>query len=1209
MNPYAAAQQKSAYSRRKSKLTTSLHYCVVFSIVVMVPAPARAQDVQYFNSDGGKTSDYETAKQSWRTPEYLANWGLAMHGFDAAYANGATGQGVVLGQFDSSLFASHPEMSGIQLNTFNGWTEALNGEWKDKEVEWHGQHVAGLAVARKDGKGMHGGSFGSTVYFSAQPWLDGWDNPYDYRKPGPDFINHSYGTDLPNYRKPIFKDGKSIGLAASNFSDLHLQGHVDEITKSSLYGTVNVTAAGNDRLYAATKRALNKYDARPRMFRGISVSGSMASIAAAMADDPWIKYGLTETDWIGYYPDYKKLSDEDWQKLEKNVAVAVMLNGTSEISSYSALCGISKYSCIGTAGGLLAEPHQDYKIELPDMPLDVEYYVPGPDGISYLDKRLTGEIWASQYRMLSLATTGEAPAGTSNADISGKLRPIYKMAPGTSMASPMLMAGLGVTKSRFPYMENWQVRDTVYTTARDIGAKGIDRVYGWGEMDLAAAMGGPRKLFALRRDYFAKLRNFEIAQADIYDQVVAEADNFATEAYELKVQMNEKEIAAVAADKSALDSAATQAASDASAALAKQLRTEIAELAPKEAAARKRAYELELTRVQPNLPGDTQEAAFEYIDYKVNIPGEINRECSTEACIADVWTNDIEGPGGLTKLGRGALVLTGANSYRGDTIINGGLLAVDGSLTSTVAVNNGGTLGGSGVVARLAVHGGGMVSPGNSIGTLHVAGDAGFFKQSGLMIQVAPDGRSDRLNVAGKAILLGGVVTVATENGTGTLSPAETLALLDKSYTILTTASGVAGRFDAATPNYYFIGASLAYTSEDVSVSLGRNNVAFADVGQTKNQKAAASGIESLGQGDGLYDRIAVSTLSENLPAGFDALSGEMHASLKGVLAVDGKFVRDAVSNRIHAAFGDGAAGGPRVRGLAYGSEAKKGGEAFSAVEPSAVTAAFWGETYGSWSHANGNGNASALSRNAGGFITGFDGAIADTWRLGLLAGYGSTSVHADHGRASADAYQVGVYGGTKFDALTLSFGTSLAHHEINTRRQVIFGDISESDTADYSAKAVQVFGEASYHIDTSYAALEPFAGLSYTRLKTDDFTETGGIAALSGRSDTTEITTATLGLRASHRVSLGETTMLTARGMVGWWHTFGDTTPAASLAFRGGNAFSIEGLPVASDTALVKAGFDIDFGEATTVSLSYNGQFSSRNHDNAVKANLTVRF
>ncbi|MEX0688439.1 MAG: autotransporter-associated beta strand repeat-containing protein [Pirellulales bacterium] len=84
------------------------------------------------------------------------------------------------------------------------------------------------------------------------------------------------------------------------------------------------------------------------------------------------------------------------------------------------------------------------------------------------------------------------------------------------------------------------------------------------------------------------------------------------------------------------------------------------------------------------------------------------------------------GMGGLTKSGSGTLTLSGANTYTGLTTISAGMLAVDGTLASGVAVGGGAFLGGSGSINGV-LSGAGIVSPGNSPGIL----TAGQFDPTG----------------------------------------------------------------------------------------------------------------------------------------------------------------------------------------------------------------------------------------------------------------------------------------------------------------------------------------------------------------------------------------------------------------------------------------------------------------------------------------------
>lgn len=271
---------------------------------------------------------------------------------------------------------------------------------------------------------------------------------------------------------------------------------------------------------------------------------------------------------------------------------------------------------------------------------------------------------------------------------------------------------------------------------------------------------------------------------------------------------------------------------------------------------------------------------------------------------------------------------------------------------------------------------------------------------------------------------------------------------------------------------------------------------------------------------------------------------------------------------------------------------------------------AVWGQAFGSWGHWNSDGNAARLDRSSGGFFVGADTSVFEAWRVGAVAGYGRTSFDARDraSSGSSDNYHLGLYGGTAWGNLALRTGAAYTWHDITTNRGAIFPGFGDSLKGEYDAGTAQVFGELAYGLDVGSARLEPFANLAYVHLRTDGFTEQGGAAALTGRSATTDATFATLGLRASTTFDLGGAAV-TARGMLGWRHAFGDAAPNAAMRFAsGGDAFSVGGVPIARNAAVVEAGLDFRLSPNAVLGVSYGGQFSSGAIDQTFRASFSAR-
>jgi len=554
----------------------------------------------------------------------------------------------------------------------------------------------------------------------------------------------------------------------------------------------------------------------------------------------------------------------------------------------------------------------------------------------------------------------------------------------------------------------------------------------------------------------------------------------------------------------------------------------------------------------------------------------------------------ITGAGAINQIS-GVTNMTGDSSgFSGTLSVTGGRLAVNGSLASSmVTVFGAGTLGGSGTVGNVAVQSGGTIAPGNSIGTLNVNGNIAFAPGSTYNVEVNPAGQSDRIAATGAASLGGDVKVLA---GTGNYDAST-------KYTILTAGGGRTGAFDTVASDMAFLSPSLSYDANAAYLTLTRNAISFCGVGDTVNQCATGAGVESLGLlgVNGLYGKILTMDAATARYA-FDQLSGEVHASARSVLIEDSRFLREAALDRLRPTGGSDIREGARnAQGLAI-----------------------WSRAIGSWGKLDGgrDGNggfgyhsgAAKVSRDMGGLLVGADVDLGDTWRAGVVGGFSHTSFKANERSSSgnSDNYHLGIYGGASFGEHKewgVRTGLAYTRHRLETNRTVSFPGFADSLHSDSSASTMQAFGEVGYKLQGEAGILEPFANLAHVNYSSSRFNERGGLAALSSLGGSTDVTYTTLGVRGSTKLDFGGGTNITARGTLGWAHALGSTTPKSQMAFAGGTPFTISGVPLAKNVAVVEAGLDFAISPTATLGVSYGGQFGSGDRDQGVKANLSVKF
>ena len=210
------------------------------------------------------------------------------------------------------------------------------------------------------------------------------------------------------------------------------------------------------------------------------------------------------------------------------------------------------------------------------------------------------------------------------------------------------------------------------------------------------------------------------------------------------------------------------------------------------------------------------------------------------------------GFGTFNKIDSSTWTLTGTSTFAGPVNVNGGTLSVNGNLASasSLTVNAGGTLGGTGTVGTTTINGG-TLAPGNSIGTLTVSGSLTLTAASTYLVQIS-GASSDKTVVTGTANLAGKV----------TVDPLARIAATT-TYTIISagTVNGTFSTADFLAANSFARNARLSYAGNNVLLTvdpglLSPNLPANANI----NQKNVAAGIDN------------ALNAGATMPAGFNAL-------------------------------------------------------------------------------------------------------------------------------------------------------------------------------------------------------------------------------------------------------------------------------------------------------------------------------------------------
>ncbi|WP_371348862.1 autotransporter-associated beta strand repeat-containing protein [Ancylobacter sp. IITR112] len=560
------------------------------------------------------------------------------------------------------------------------------------------------------------------------------------------------------------------------------------------------------------------------------------------------------------------------------------------------------------------------------------------------------------------------------------------------------------------------------------------------------------------------------------------------------------------------------------------------------------------------------------------------------------FTGAITGSGAVTFTGGGTVLFsapyTGAVTVE-DTVVQ---LVAGSSTASPFTLNDGGVLGGTASIGALNVNSGGTVAPGYSPGTLTVNGPVSFNAGSVYRVDVTVAGEHDLITASGP-------VTLSSEAGVEVVAAAGRYPSTS-TITILSTSSTLTGTFGSVTSDFAFLAPELTYDAQNVYLTLVYNGFNFIDYAHTPNQANVAVAAQALGKGNAVYEAIFALPEAAVAPA-LDQLSGEIYASAQTVIQQQSIYLRDAVGTRLRQSLTAPSAGALSYAAQAAGPATAQLGQG--------LTPTLWAQGFGSWGEVSGNANAASVDSTVGGVFGGIDVAVSDNVRLGLIGGYSRTSfdVDARSSSGSMSNYDIGLYAGAQFDALALRGGASYTWHDIAVSRSVSFPGNYGANDGDYTLGTTQLFGEIGYDMSAGAYAFEPFIGLAYVNISGASFSEDGATAsALAVDTPSQNTFYTTLGLRAATSFTVAGHT-LTTSATLGWQHAFGDTDSSVDMLFASGGTtpFTIQGVPIAEDVAVVGLGLGYQLSDTAQLQFNYAGQLADEANQNTFSAQFSLRF
>lgn len=1062
----------------------------------------------------------DQAVQSWETDEYKADWGLgAMHA-SKAYALGFNGKGVHVAVMDSgALLQKHPDLAGDRFHASEANSQyGSTGNRYPQDSKNPGHYEEGGYVT--DNKKIDGN------------WIAG--------------TNDSHGTHVTGSVGANRDGSKFHGVAWGSDVWVGNTGGTD----STNYGPFqdyqffhNGWKALADNLveYNGERGGVinNSFGTNIRVVDNKSKGPDGGSTGVHFPTDT-----ISQAEYEYFL--FRQLADQKNAAKDGNW-------GSFVDAAYQAVKGTNVVQIFTTGNRDFANPF--YRPLYP-------YFNPEAEknwiAVAGLQKDSSGEgkyklvgTWneAGLAKYWTVVAPGSGIYGSKVNTSTGEAT--WGNSSGTSMSAPHVAGAMAVLMSRYQDMDATQVRDVMFTTANHKNEDGsnyagwtakegqVDERYGWGTPDLDKGMYGLGQL----------LGDFKYNMAKT----------------ELDVWSND--ISQVALDQRKTEDDAWLAAVD-----------------KWEKAGKPLTLGDSFTAEEKKLLGDV---LLDTDDDIVGIDAD-KEKISEENAIK--WREEYYKlrkdaiakrvyEGSLTKQGKGTLVMTGNNTYKGKTTVEDGKLL---AFAESIGDDNTVTVGSDGTFGLLSSY------------------EDTFTMKGHLQSDKTQDGKLDIVLKDGATLFVdaGSNVSVNSLDGlkkveVGLVSAgSETLA---KAYKDKEAVSGsitsANGGFTQEIANnavanektnsaFFKVDASKTQASEDgktLSVGVTSNGKKFADFATSANGLAIANALEAGPANDFMGSVLSMD--EDTVKATYEGLSDDMFQTARNAFAVNSLTVTRTVIDQARS-YGEG-----RSAELANGQ------------------GRIWATASGQWMNAD--GNAASLNVDFGAGFLGGEWIVSDNTKLGAYFGYGSTKYNGNVGKIKGDDMHYGVYGMSDFGPTSVTYGFGYTTEDRDSTHMLLGTPNAHSE----DAKAMQAFAEIAYTgLNLGTVNVAPYVGVNWLRVETDGFSEVSGGHTFTTDEVKDDIQVANIGARMTVPFNMGKMPVA-LKADVGYSRFFGDTESVSKLQLGQGGAYAaIEGNELEGQ-ANVGLGINAQLGKSATLGISYTGAFGSDTDTHGIGATLRVNF